>query len=71
MSNVWIGLVSCIWQPSWLAVLCEETLILLLLLLLLLLFTALSLGFTILGDMFVYVTVFSPTIEVVTFRLHG
>ena len=26
-----------------------------------------SLGFTIVGDIFVYVTIFNPTIEVVTF----
>ena len=32
---------------------------------------AISLGFTILGVIFAYMTVFSPTIEVVTFRLHG
>ena len=35
---------------------------------------AMSLGFTILGEIFVYVTVFfffNPTIEVVTFRLRG
>ena len=34
-------------------------------------FPAKSLGFTILGEIFVYVTVFNPTIEVVTFRLRG
>ena len=43
--------------------------ILLLLLLLLLLSPAISLGFTILGEIFAYVTVFNPTIKVVTFRL--
>ena len=32
---------------------------------------ALSLGFTSFGEIFAYVTVFNPTIEVVTFRLHG
>ena len=32
---------------------------------------AISVGFTILGEIFAYVTVFNPTIEVVTFRLHG
>ena len=30
---------------------------------------AISLGFNILGEIFAYVTVFNPTIEVVTFRL--
>ena len=34
-------------------------------------FTALSLGFTILGERFAYLTVFNPTIEVVTFGLRG
>ena len=34
-------------------------------------FPAISLGFTIVGEKFAYVTVFNPTIEVVTFRLHG
>ena len=34
-------------------------------------FTAISLGFTILGEIFAYVTVFNPTIEIVTFHLHG
>ena len=29
-----------------------------------------SLGFTIVGDIFVYVTIFNPTIEVVTFLVH-
>ena len=34
--------------------------------------SAKSLGFTILGEIFAYMTAFcSPTIEVVTFRLHG
>ena len=33
-------------------------------------FPALSLGFTILGEIFVYVTIFNPTIEVVTFCPH-
>ena len=32
---------------------------------------AVSLGFIILGDSFAYVTVFNPTIEVVTFCLRG
>ena len=32
---------------------------------------AISLGFTILGEIFAYVTVLNPTTEVVTFRLHG
>ena len=32
---------------------------------------AISLGFTILGEIFAYVTVFNPTIEVVTCRLCG
>ena len=32
---------------------------------------AISLGFTIMGAIFVYVTVFNPTVEVVTFRLRG
>ena len=40
-------------------------------LLLLLRSPATSLGFTILGDIFVYVTFFIPTIEVVTFCLRG
>ena len=30
-----------------------------------------SLGFTIFGEIFVYVTIFNPTVEVVTFRLCG
>ena len=30
-----------------------------------------SLGFTILGEIFAYVTIFNPSIEVVTFRLRG
>ena len=30
-----------------------------------------SLGFTILGEIFAYVTVFSPFIDVVTFHLRG
>ena len=34
-------------------------------------FLAVSLAFAILGEMFAYVTVFDPTIEVVTFRLRG
>ena len=34
-------------------------------------FPAISLGFTILGEIFAYMTFFNPTIEVVTFRLHG
>ena len=34
-------------------------------------FPAICLGFTILGKIFADVTVFNPTIEVVTFRLHG
>ena len=34
-------------------------------------FPAISLGFTILGEIFAYVTVFSPTTEVATFRLCG
>ena len=38
---------------------------------LLLLSPAMSLEFTILDDIFAYVTVFNPTIEVVTFRLRG
>ena len=37
----------------------------------LLLLLLLSLGFTIFGEVFAYVTVFNPAIEVVTFRLHG
>ena len=41
------------------------------LLLLLLPSPAISLGFTIVGESFAYVTVFNPTIEVVTFRLRG
>ena len=41
------------------------------LLLLLLRSPAISLGFTIWGEIFAYVTVFNPTIEVVTFRLRG
>ena len=32
---------------------------------------ATSLGFTIFGEIFAYVTIFNPTIEVVTFCLHG
>ena len=32
---------------------------------------AISLGFTTLGEIFAYVTVFNPTIKVVTFRLRG
>ena len=32
---------------------------------------AISLGFTITGEIFVYVYFFNPTIEVVTFRLRG
>ena len=32
---------------------------------------AISLGFTTLGEIFAYVTIFNPTIEVVTFRLRG
>ena len=40
-------------------------------LLLLLRSPAISLRFTILGEIFAYVTVFNPTIEVVTFRLCG
>ena len=32
---------------------------------------AISLGFTILGEIFAYETVFNPTIEVVIFRLRG
>ena len=32
---------------------------------------AISLGFTILGEIFVCVTVFNPTIEAVTFRVRG
>ena len=40
-------------------------------LLLLLHSPAISLEFTILGEIFAYVTVFNPTIEVVTFRLRG
>ena len=39
--------------------------------LLLLCSPAISLGFTILGEIFVYLTIFNPTIEVVTFRLRG
>ena len=42
-----------------------------LLFLLLLRSPVVSLGFTILGEIFAYVTVFNPTIEEVTFRLHG
>ena len=34
-------------------------------------FPAISLGFTIFGEIFMYVTVFYPTIEVVTFRLNA
>ena len=34
-------------------------------------FPAISLGFTIFCEIFVFVTVFHPTIEVVTFRLCG
>ena len=34
-------------------------------------FLAVSLGFTILVEIFVYVNIFSPTTEVVTFRLSG
>ena len=34
-------------------------------------FPAISLGFTSSGEICVYVTVFNPTIEVVTFRLRG
>ena len=30
-----------------------------------------SLGFTIFREVFAYVTLFNPTIEVATFRLHG
>ena len=30
-----------------------------------------SLGLTIFGEIFVYVTIFNPTIELVTFSLHG
>ena len=41
------------------------------LLLPLLRFPAIYLGFTILGDIFAYVTIFNPTIEVVTFLLRG
>ena len=40
-------------------------------LLLLSVFPAVSLGFTIFRDSFAYVTVFNPTVEVVTFRLRG
>ena len=40
-------------------------------LLLLLCFPARSLGFTIFSEIFVYLTVFNPTIEVVTFCLSG
>ena len=40
-------------------------------LLLLLRSPAISLGFTTLGEIFAYVTVFNPTTEVVTFRLRG
>ena len=40
-------------------------------LLLLLHSPAISLGFTILGEILAYVTVFNPTMEVVTFRLRG
>ena len=41
------------------------------LLLLLLHSPAVSLGFTILGEIFAYVAIFNATIEVVTFCLHG
>ena len=41
------------------------------LLFLLLCSPAISLGLTILGEMFAYVTIFNPTIEVVTFCLCG
>ena len=34
-------------------------------------FQAISVGFTIFGAIFVYIQPFNPTIEVVTFRLHG
>ena len=34
-------------------------------------FTAMSLVFTISGEIFAYVTIFDQTIEVVTFRLRG
>ena len=34
-------------------------------------FPAIYLGFTSFGEIFAYVTVFHPTIEVVTFRLRG
>ena len=34
-------------------------------------FPAVSLGFIIFGEIFAYVTVFSPTTEVVPFHLHG
>ena len=40
-------------------------------LLLLLRSPAISLGLTIWGEIFAYVTVFNPTTEVATFRLHG
>ena len=39
--------------------------------LLLLRSSATSLGFTIWGEIFAYVAIFNPTIEVVTFRLRG
>ena len=32
---------------------------------------AISLGFTIVGEIFVYMTIFNPAIEVVTFHFHG
>ena len=41
------------------------------LLLLLLRSPAIALGFTILGEIFACVTIFNPTIKVVTFRLRG
>ena len=41
------------------------------LLLLLLRSPAISLGFTVLGEIFAYVTVFNPTIEVVTLLFRG
>ena len=34
-------------------------------------FPAISLGFTFFGEIFAYVTFFNPTIQVVTFGLHG
>ena len=34
-------------------------------------FSASSLGFTVFGEIFAYVTILSPAIEVVTFRFRG